>query len=168
MKKGQRKRGDTNVAGLQPVPVPARAKSPARAFAETLRQCSSQTSQISEISQISKVQPQISLMRGFSWLTRARVAAPKPFRAQPLASALAWLKKNYASSATKRLRVAETVSLGEKRFVAILRVDGREFLIGGSASGVSLLTQITKPQVKKRSPSSRAKAKLSVMREVSQ
>jgi len=39
------------------------------------------------------------------------------------------------------LRVAETVSLGEKRFVALIRVEESEFLIGGGASSVSLLAQ---------------------------
>ena len=42
----------------------------------------------------------------------------------------------------RRLQIAETVQLGEKRFVAILRVDGEQFLIGGSATGVSLLTSL--------------------------
>jgi flagellar biogenesis protein FliO len=40
------------------------------------------------------------------------------------------------------LRVHETVSLGEKRFVALLSVEGREFLIGGGPTGVSLLAQL--------------------------
>jgi len=34
------------------------------------------------------------------------------------------------------------VSLGEKRFVAVVCLEGREFLVGGGASGVSLLTQL--------------------------
>ena len=42
----------------------------------------------------------------------------------------------------RRLQIAETVQLGEKRFVAILRVDGEQFLIGGSATGVSLLASL--------------------------
>ena len=42
----------------------------------------------------------------------------------------------------KRLRLTETVSLGEKRFVAILQVDGSSFLIGGGSAGVSLLKQL--------------------------
>jgi flagellar biogenesis protein FliO len=42
----------------------------------------------------------------------------------------------------KRLRVADTVSLGEKRFVAILRVDGEQFLLGGSSSNVVLLARL--------------------------
>lgn len=53
-----------------------------------------------------------------------------------------WLNRKYASSATKQLRVTETVSLGEKRFVAVVHVEGRKFLIGGGTSGVSLLTQL--------------------------
>ncbi len=46
----------------------------------------------------------------------------------------------------KQLRVAETLALGEKRFVAILHADGHKFLIGGGASGVSLLTQLDETQ----------------------
>lgn len=53
-----------------------------------------------------------------------------------------WLQSRVAIKATKRLRVAETVSLGEKRFVALVSVEGREFLIGGGSSGVSLLTAL--------------------------
>jgi flagellar biogenesis protein FliO len=42
----------------------------------------------------------------------------------------------------RRLRVIETVSLGEKRFAALLAVDGAEFLIGGSGSSVALLASV--------------------------
>ncbi len=42
----------------------------------------------------------------------------------------------------RRLQLQESVQLGEKRFVAILRVDGDEFLLGGGASGVSILGQL--------------------------
>jgi flagellar biogenesis protein FliO len=52
------------------------------------------------------------------------------------------MHRKYTLTATKRLRVAETVSLGEKRFVALVSVEGREFLIGGGASGVSLLATL--------------------------
>jgi hypothetical protein len=58
------------------------------------------------------------------------------------ARAWAWVQTRYAQTAIKRLRVAETVSLGEKRFVSIVNVEGREFLIGGGASGVTLLAQL--------------------------
>jgi flagellar biogenesis protein FliO len=43
---------------------------------------------------------------------------------------------------SRRLRVAETVSLGEKRFVSILQVDGEQFLVGGSPSNVVLLAKL--------------------------
>ncbi len=42
----------------------------------------------------------------------------------------------------KRLRVCETVSLGEKRFVAVIQVDGQQFLVGGSSTSVSTLAQL--------------------------
>lgn len=42
----------------------------------------------------------------------------------------------------KKLQVLETVSLGEKRFVTLLRVEGRKLLIGGSSSNVSLLASL--------------------------
>lgn len=54
-----------------------------------------------------------------------------------------WLKeKREVQLRSKRLQVAETVSLGEKRFVSIVKVDGMEFLVGGSASNVCLLTEL--------------------------
>lgn len=45
--------------------------------------------------------------------------------------------------ANKRLHVRETVSLGDKRFVAIVQVDGQEFLLGGSQNSVGMLAQLS-------------------------
>lgn len=54
-----------------------------------------------------------------------------------------WLQQSRISrSATRRLRVAETISLGEKRFVSIIQVDDAQFLIGSSGTGVQLLAQL--------------------------
>ena len=58
----------------------------------------------------------------------------------------AWLKKNNKFTVTKQMRVAETISLGEKRFVSVIHVDGQKFLIGGGAQGVTLLTELSKSQ----------------------
>lgn len=69
----------------------------------------------------------------------------KPSRPQSpflLARAWRWLQKQNTFSAKKQLRVCETVSLGEKRFVAVVQIDGQKFLIGGGASGVSLLAEL--------------------------
>jgi flagellar biogenesis protein FliO len=38
--------------------------------------------------------------------------------------------------------VATSVSLGEKRFVAVIQVDGLQFLVGGGATNVVLLAQL--------------------------
>lgn len=46
--------------------------------------------------------------------------------------------------ASRRLTVSETVSLGEKRFVSILCVDGEQFLVGGSSSNIVLLAKLEK------------------------
>lgn len=40
--------------------------------------------------------------------------------------------------------MTETVSLGEKRFVALVSIEGREFLIGGAATGISMLARLGK------------------------
>jgi flagellar biogenesis protein FliO len=42
----------------------------------------------------------------------------------------------------KRLRVCESLSLGEKRFVALIEVDGEQILVGGGASGVATLARL--------------------------
>ena len=51
-----------------------------------------------------------------------------------------WLeRKRTQQLSSRRLRVAETISLGEKRSVSIVQVDGSQFLIGCSTASVQLL-----------------------------
>jgi Flagellar biosynthesis protein, FliO len=75
-------------------------------------------------------------------------AAPENAPARPrvagglLIRGWAWLKRNNKFAATRQLRVAETVSLGEKRFVSVIHIDGQKFLIGGGSQGVTLLTEL--------------------------
>jgi flagellar biogenesis protein FliO len=45
--------------------------------------------------------------------------------------------------AQKQLRVCESVSLGDKRFVAVIQVDQERFLIGGAANSVAMLTRLS-------------------------
>jgi flagellar biogenesis protein FliO len=42
----------------------------------------------------------------------------------------------------RSLRVVESVSMGEKRFVAIVQVEQARFLVGGGSAGVSLLARL--------------------------
>ena len=51
-----------------------------------------------------------------------------------------WLRGGIANE--KKLRVIETVPLGEKRMVAIVEAEGRRFLVGCGSNGVSLLTSL--------------------------
>lgn len=42
----------------------------------------------------------------------------------------------------KRLRLRETLSLGERRFLAVVEFDQQEFLVGGTGSSLALLTRV--------------------------
>jgi hypothetical protein len=54
-----------------------------------------------------------------------------------------WIQKVQVRRARKRLRLCESVPLGEKRFVAVVQVDDREFLIAGASNSVSMLTELS-------------------------
>jgi len=54
-----------------------------------------------------------------------------------------WLQQKLKShQVRKRLRVCETVPLGDKRFIAVIQVDGEQFLIGGSSNSLSTLAHL--------------------------
>lgn len=46
----------------------------------------------------------------------------------------------------RRLRLVETLPLGERRFVAVVSLDGREYLVGGTPSSLALLSEIEDPE----------------------
>lgn len=56
--------------------------------------------------------------------------------------AVSWFSLRMRASAPRRLRLCETVALGEKRFVAVIEFEKRRFLIGGASNSVSLLTEL--------------------------
>ena len=47
-----------------------------------------------------------------------------------------------ARSKCRRLRLCESLSLGEKRFVAVVQFETQQFLIGGGPGSVSLLARL--------------------------
>jgi flagellar biogenesis protein FliO len=60
-----------------------------------------------------------------------------------LSRAWRWIRaRRISRSSTRRLQVDASVSLGEKRFVAVIQVDGLQFLIGGGATNVTLLAKL--------------------------
>jgi len=98
---------------------------------------------------IQPVQPAPAESRELQLLPKPTVSSPRfsarqrpSLPSSPLLRAWSWLHTKYEQTATKRLRVVETVSLGEKRFVALVSVEGRQFLIGGGAASVSILAQL--------------------------
>jgi hypothetical protein len=57
--------------------------------------------------------------------------------------AINWIQtRKLGRSSTRRLHVSETVSLGEKRFVAVIQIDGSQYLVGGGATNVALLAKL--------------------------
>ena len=75
---------------------------------------------------------------------RFRVPALAALVADRVLEAGRWLQRSglraVAQARPRRLRIRETVSLGDKRLVAIVAVDGVEYLIGGGTTNVCLLT----------------------------
>jgi flagellar biogenesis protein FliO len=53
-----------------------------------------------------------------------------------------WAQRALRTRRPKRLRVRETLSLGEKRFVAVIEYEGQELLVGGSGSSFALLARL--------------------------
>ena len=67
--------------------------------------------------------------------------------AQQFISSISWiLQRIKVQPARKTLRLCENLSLGEKRFVAVIQVESERFLIGGAPGSVSLLTRLQETQ----------------------
>lgn len=55
-----------------------------------------------------------------------------------------WMNRHYEKQKTsRRLKILETLSLGEKRFVSIMQVDGTEYLIALNMSTISILATLS-------------------------
>jgi hypothetical protein len=62
---------------------------------------------------------------------------------EEISRAWIWLQSQKAARlSSKRLHVIETVSLGEKRSVAVLQIDNQQFLVSSSPTGVTLLASL--------------------------
>ncbi|MGA2987068.1 MAG: flagellar biosynthetic protein FliO [Terriglobia bacterium] len=53
-----------------------------------------------------------------------------------------WARRAIKARKVRRLRVCETLSLGERRFLAVIEFDRQEFLVGGSGSSLVLLARL--------------------------
>lgn len=52
------------------------------------------------------------------------------------------VRQQQSRSCARRLRLEETISLGQKRFLALVQVDGQRLLVGGGATEVTLLANL--------------------------
>jgi len=53
-----------------------------------------------------------------------------------------WVRRAVKPRKVRRLRVCETLSLGERRFLAVIEFDHQEFLVGGSGNSLELLARL--------------------------
>jgi len=53
-----------------------------------------------------------------------------------------WWRRASTHSKARRLRLSESLSLGEKRFVAVIEFESERFLIAGGSAGVNLLARL--------------------------
>ena len=76
------------------------------------------------------------------------------FGSQPLASAVGdyvrWAVASVARFArhawqprTRRLRLCETLSLGNRGFIAVVECEQEQFLVGGTTGSIALLAKLT-------------------------
>jgi hypothetical protein len=92
---------------------------------------------ISEVAQPSASSPE--RLQGMPYTHMLRCAF------QHLLAGWKWVEgKRTQQLASRRLRLAETISLGEKRSVSIVQVDGAQYLIGCSSGSVQLLAVLDK------------------------
>ena len=138
---------------------PAKSKPKPKAepnsFHAVLRSYAKDQVRISPLAQARFMQPQSTLTPWAALTQKGLLGA--------LLRGWSWLNSKYKTTAAKRLRLSEVVQLGDKRFVALLKVEDREFLIGGAASGLSLLSPLEAPagttEVRKRGIGSGGKSR---------
>jgi hypothetical protein len=79
------------------------------------------------------------------WMTSAAWAVPA--NSWRLRAAYWWRKiAGLRRSSPRRLRLAETLPLGEHRFVAVVEFESFRFLLGGTPSSLVLLARLEKPE----------------------
>ena len=58
----------------------------------------------------------------------------------------AWLGKLFGGIQIKRknrqIQLCETLSFGDRRFIALVVVEGQKYLVGGAGNSISLLTSL--------------------------
>lgn len=61
-----------------------------------------------------------------------------------------WLRSLQRDKSQSRLKLRDTLSLGDRRFVALIEMESQQFLVGGSASTVTLLATLSKTKTRRK------------------
>lgn len=70
------------------------------------------------------------------------LSSPQSFSDAVLKNLRQWVLAILKPRKSRRLRVCETLSLGERRFVAVIEFDHQQFLVGGSGNSLELLARL--------------------------
>jgi flagellar biogenesis protein FliO len=75
------------------------------------------------------------------------ISAPETAWVATLKNIWQWSRRTVKARKPRRLRVCETLSLGERRFLAVIEFDRQEFLVGGTGSSLELLARLQEGRV---------------------
>ena len=75
------------------------------------------------------------------------ISPPQTVWVAALKNLLQWSRRAVKVRKPRRLRVCETLSLGERRFLAVIEFDRQEFLVGGTGSSLELLAKLHEGRV---------------------
>jgi flagellar biogenesis protein FliO len=75
------------------------------------------------------------------------VSPPETVWVSALKNLWQWSRRAVKVRKPRRLRVCETLSLGERRFLAVIEFDREEFLVGGTGSSLELLAKLQEGRV---------------------
>ena len=73
--------------------------------------------------------------------------APSSPQADWPATLWQWVRRAVKPRRVRRLRVCETLSLGDRRFLAVIEYDRQEFLVGGSGNSLEVLARLHEGRV---------------------
>ena len=87
-------------------------------------------------------------MLGVSFMNQVGHASVWAALARIFAGLAARVRKGFERRrSSRRLRLSETLSLGEKRFLAVVQFQQQEFLVGGTGNSIALLARLDAPGV---------------------
>ncbi|HXX01417.1 MAG TPA: flagellar biosynthetic protein FliO [Candidatus Acidoferrales bacterium] len=98
---------------------------------------------MNDLSQLSTLAARVSTLPPEAGVTTRGSSLPPSNMLRSISRAASWiLDKARKQQVRKVLKVCESVSLGEKRFVAVVQVEHERFLIGGAPTSVSMLARL--------------------------